>query len=159
MNYPFTRGLKISEGVENESRLRRELQLCIDRLSATGARSLVIACNTLHLFLDQLHFHGVALVSLPRTALEKIGELRVRRLLVLATQTTLARGLYMQTGVELVPSRSPGLVDQVIDRILEGVVRQEDSQLLSQLTANSRADGVLLGCTEISYRCGRSAAV
>ncbi len=54
INYPFTRGLSLDEGKENERTLQKELSYCIKLFLGIEVEMGVLACNTLHVLLKQL---------------------------------------------------------------------------------------------------------
>ncbi len=155
INYPFTRGLSLSERKENEKILQDELLYCLKTLNTSGVEMAVLACNTLHLFLKTLlpqvpfPFH-----YLPKLVVDAAKERQHHRLLILGTQNTCHSHLYQLAGIQTIyPSNQDQIViDEVIDRILEGKVLKNDSCLVSQVIEKmsllTEFDAVVLGCTD-----------
>lgn len=137
------------------------------RLQAAGADLIAIPCNTAHYFYEEIR----ASVSIPilhiieETALQARKEVCRRetrqdaRVAILATQGTLASGLY-QRGLEKyqigpwVPSEEiRHLIQHSIERIKakspRGETVREVNRIIRQLVDEAAIEGVILGCTEL----------
>jgi aspartate racemase len=154
INYPFTRGLSLNEGQENEKTIHTELSYCVQFLARSGVELAVLACNTLHLFLKQ-HVHpAIQFYHLPELVVKAAQSKQHHRLLILGTQNTCRFNLYQMAGIQAIyPSlHNQTQIDGVIDRVLEGKILKEDSLLVSKVidaTLDTEAfDGVVLGCTD-----------
>lgn len=155
INYPFTRGLSQEEGLSNAGTLKEQMNYCINFLAQNGVQRGVLACNTLHLILqncpqDRVHFH-----YLPDIVVNAAKENKHQRLLILGTRNTCGSRLYQIEGVNpLYPTlHNQSLIDQVIDRVLEGKILEADARLfdkiIQQTALEENFDGIVLGCTEI----------
>jgi aspartate racemase len=149
INYPFTRGLTLEEGARNGHKNKEEILYCIDALQRLGADIALLACNTLHLILKEIP------PSLPFFSLPGLVEKAARagghkRLLILGTQNTCRKELYRFAGCEALYPHDQSTLDGVIDRILTGIVLEEDSRKVSEIIAKTDAEGVVLGCTDFS---------
>ena len=132
-------------------------------LQQAGADFLVIPCNTAHFFYDRI----VAAVSIPvlhimdevaAAARDAVRDVRV--LGVLATEATMASGLYHRAcgrlGIEVIGPDSAG--QRVVNRAIYGVkagqmgpdVTRTLVQVSDQLLAQG-AQALVLGCTELPY--------
>lgn len=155
INYPFTRGLTLAERQANKTVLEDELSYCIKVLEQHQVEIGVIACNTLHLYLQRVPKTSIAFISLPQMIMEEALANGHQRLLLLGTQNTCRSELYQGAGITMLypPPLEQGLVDEVIDHVLTGKVDLRDSILLSQmlerLTTSMHFDGVILGCTDL----------
>jgi aspartate racemase len=155
INYPFTRGLTVSESQAHARLLCAELQYCIDLLAQQQVEKMAITCNTLHAFVSSLDLKRIELISIPALVMQTAIQQGLRKLLILATQTTRSSQLYCHPNLEAIfPfSEEQAIVDQVIDRILSGVLTETDSQLLCRLIKTIREresiEGVVLGCTDL----------
>jgi aspartate racemase len=154
INYPFTRGLSLNEGKENEKTIHNELSYCMQFLAKSGVELGVLACNTLHLFLKQ-HIHpAIQFYHLPELVVKAAQSKQHHRLLILGTQNTCRSNLYQMTDVEVIyPSAQDQFtIDAIIDRVLEGKILKKDSSLVSRIInrtlQNESFDGVVLGCTD-----------
>jgi aspartate racemase len=155
INYPFTRGLSVEESRISGPILHKELQYCFDCLFHQGVDQAIIACNTLHAFLEGTDLKGIQLFSIPQAVLKEAETNRIKRLLVLSTQTTAANGLYQHERIQTIfpKPEEQEIVDAVINRILEGKIKEADSKLLSRLIQGifkeTPFEGVALSCTDL----------
>lgn len=154
INYPFTRGLSINEGKENEKIIHTELSYCIQFLVKSGVEIGILACNTLHLFLKQ-HIHpAIQFFHLPELIIETAQIKHHHRLLILGTQNTCRSNLYQIAGIQAIypSSQNQIKIDGIIDRVLEGRILKEDASLVNHIidaTLHQETfDGVVLGCTD-----------
>jgi len=154
LNYPFTRGLSLQEGRENELRLKDELNYCIQNLVNFGVEVAVLACNTLHLILKKLSHASIQFHYLPEIVVRAAKEKAHHRLLILGTQNTCHSHLYQVAAIQpLYPcSKDQQCINEVIDRVLMGEILREDAMLVSrviqQTSHSNEFDGVVLGCTD-----------
>ena len=154
VSFPFTRGLSLDEGHANEKILEDELSHCINILVKSGVGTGVLACNTLHLILKKLPLMPILFHHLPDLVVKAAQERKHHRLLILATENTCSSLLYQPAGIQAIyPSfRDQKLINEVIDRILEGTILKEDAHLVAQvIQETSRSndfDGIVLGCTD-----------
>lgn len=156
INYPFTRGLSLEEGKENEKLIHEQLKYCIQVLVKSGVELGILACNTLHLFLKQhLRASAIQFYHLPELVIQAAQSKQHHRLLILGTQNTCRSQLYQLGEIDpLYPSsQDQKIIDEVIDRVLRGRILKEDSLLMSHLIERicylNSFDGVVLGCTDL----------
>lgn len=155
INYPFTRILGEKERTENRHLAAEELRLCVDILIGRGVEIAILACNTLHLYSETLFRKSISFLSLPKTVMNEAKKAGHRHLLVLGTRNTCRSNLYKDPDLEICypPPDGQMKIDRIIDRILKGKICRRDASiiedLLSELGADTRFDGVVLGCTEL----------
>ncbi|MEN9654605.1 MAG: hypothetical protein RL235_717 [Chlamydiota bacterium] len=151
LNYPFARGLTEVESSQNSSSNRRAIEGCLATLADAKASVAVLVCNTMHLELRKIDHHGVVCTHIPELVMEEILRQGRRRVLLLASQRTGATDLYHHPDIEIVLPEKQGIIDAVIDRVLEGTLLESDSGQLEELIAShgDAIDGVILGCTDL----------
>jgi len=154
LNYPFSRGLTPQEKEENGPVVRQELLHCLHAVKNSGATTAVVVCNTLHLELQKLLFpKNLQAISLPHLVLAEIRAQQKTRLLLLGTENTCNSPLYRKSGLTIFSPSKEGqkVVNEVIDRILEGSVSQADARKIDEVihTFPEEIDGVILGCTDL----------
>lgn len=148
LNFPFTRCLTQGEEAENLNRVLGELSYCIEALQKHEVDVGVVACNTLHLLLKMLPEPGIPFQALPELVLAEAKRSGARRLLILGSENTCRMGLYCDPDLTMVyPEQN--IIDAIIDRVLQGIIAEEDSIALSHLLSTAQVDGVVLGCTEL----------
>lgn len=155
INYPFSRGLSLDESNGNRAVIQKELTYCINLLAQQGIKTGVLTCNTLHLFLKELHHSSIQFHYLPEMILQDAKNNKHHRLLLLGTQTTCGSKLYLDPEIDLCYP-APDLqseLDAIIDRILEGRLLAEDSELIEHIIRKSSLvndfEGIILGCTDL----------
>ena len=150
---------EVVERLEDERALAAMLCASARTLEAGGAEIIAIACNTAHVVYPQVAAAvGVPVLELPHLAARAVADAGFRRVGLLATGLTLARGLYrapcQRLGVELIEP-SPAQIERLTEIILavlggEDLVpaRADMARLLDELRAHG-AEAVLLGCTDL----------
>jgi aspartate racemase len=129
-------------------------------LARAGADLLVLTCHTMHLFLPRLSAAaGRPILSMLDVAIAALTADRRRRVGLLATDTTVERGLYMRplarAGCEVVipaPAEQHALAE-VIERAISGAPQPGDRAVVTEVGATlvgRGADSLLLACTELS---------
>lgn len=155
LNFPFTRCLTSIEKENNAHQVLGELSYCVQRLEEYGVEIGLLACNTLHLLLRQLPLSIIKFYALPDLVVNTAKGAGVQNLLILGTQNSCSLGLYQDSAIQMIyPHQDDqACVDGVIDRVLEGVVKGADSQLIGQIIERVsllvKIDGVVLGCTDL----------
>jgi len=136
------------------------LSQAAQRLEAAGADFIVIATNTMHLVVEQVQASvHVPILSLPDVVADAIQSKGIKRVGLLGTKFTMEKTLYQyalaRKGIAvLVPDpEDREYVNRVIyDELVAGKIRAESRagyvEIINKLAAR-RAQGVILGCTEI----------
>lgn len=138
-------------------------------LEAAGADFLLIACNTMHLVLDQVRPSvDIRILSLLDAVGDAIQEMGLETVGLLGTRYTMEKGLYQDAlaGREidvLIPDREDrAYVNAVInDELVAGQIRDASRagfvDIMQKLSARG-AEGIVLGCTEIPLLVGEQDA-
>lgn len=146
LSYPFTNMLTPGQ----EQTVAQELSEALTILKNQGADFRTIACNTLHSFLDphDLDDTFVSLIDVTRAHVQNSG---YENVLVLCTSTS-ARHAIHTIGATTVPKGEDQIyIDKLIEKVLKGHHREEDSRALAQfIDAHPDIDAALLGCSELS---------
>ena len=148
--------------------LARDLGEAGRRLAAAGAQALLICTNTMH----QLHHQveqaaGVPAIHIADTAGDALRRAGCRRPALLGTRFTMEGEFYRGRLAErhgitaLIPDEAGrALVHQVIyDELCRGIIQPRSRQAYLDVIERLRAegaDGVILGCTEITLLIGQS---
>jgi aspartate racemase len=142
LNVPFSDMLSPNFNVDQ---IQDELKTALNQLRSNGSSVLAIACNTLHIFLDDECTRD--LILLPEVIKNELCDTEP---LVLCTSTSVAYALHKRYFPCSYPSTSSQKqVDELIDKILKG----DDSNVLKDLSDLIEAqpmNTILLGCTELS---------
>jgi aspartate racemase len=130
-------------------------------LAGAGADCVLICTNTMHLIADPVaEKSGVPLINIVDETAFALIRAGVRRPLLLATRYTMEHGFYgarmAAHGIEMSVPDTAGrqlIHDVIFDELCQGVVSPASREAVLRLVdkaAAEGADGVVLGCTEIS---------
>ncbi len=131
-------------------------------LQAAGAQIAAITANTEHILWDRMKpYFKIPVISIVDAAVEKIVEMRYKRVLVLGTVFTMKSGMYDRVLKErgIVPIHPSDTDKEVIGNLIypnleNGIVIEADRQQLIELAekyiVEGNVDAVLLACTEIA---------
>lgn len=144
---PFSNML--AEDVDNR-RVRMELKNGLTELRGNGAAVLAIACNTLHVFLDEENDKREDLIQLPKILAEKISQLNEIPL-VLCTSTSVKFNLHKRFFPCVYPDPiTQEEVDELIHLILKDGTRSTALKKLIKIIEKQPEKTIVLGCTELS---------
>jgi len=137
------------------------LAASIDRLAGAGADFVAMTANTAHLVFDELAARSlVPLLSIVETCADEAERLRLRRLLLLGTRFTMDAAFYPEVFARrglavVVPDEAERawLHARYVGELLAGDFRDATRAgvvaLVERLRDAARADGVVLGGTEL----------
>ncbi|NJD99496.1 amino acid racemase [Thermococcus sp. LS1] len=138
---------------------RPELITSAKKLESWGADFIIMPCNTAHFFAEDIQrVIKVPLVSMVEATAEKIAEMGLRKVGLLATDGTVRGGVYegplARRGIKLVVP-SEGDQRLVMKAIYEGVKGgnlEIGRELLLGVARRleKRSEGIIAGCTEVS---------
>ena len=133
------------------------------RLRAGGAEALVICTNTMHLTADTVEeASGLPVLHIADATAQAVRRTASKRPLLLATRFTMEQPFYRERlrerhGIEVVV---PGEADRALvhgiiyEELCRGIVRPASKAaylaVIDRLRRAEGADGVILGCTEIT---------
>jgi len=144
---------------ESEETAVRMVEEEILRLQSAGAGFLVLACNTMHLFLDRFRrVSSIPFLSLIDAVVEAVHHDGRRTVGLLGSTTSIRSGLYerplCEAGIRCVvplPVEQDLLSSLIANNIAGNVVRSEERavyDVVDRLRAEG-AEAVILGCTEL----------
>jgi aspartate racemase len=134
-------------------------------LEAAGAECLVLCTNTMHRVADAIEAAvGIPLLHLADVTADAVRDAGLERVALLGTRFTMEQPFYADRlrshGLQvLVPDEADRtrVHDVIYDELVLGVVRDESRAAYVDVVrrlVDSRADGVVLGCTEIELLIG-----
>lgn len=138
------------------------------RLENAGAQGLVICTNTMHRMADEVQAAiSIPLLHIADATGKAVAEAGVRRPALLATRFTMEQDFYKERlrerfGLDPIIPDEAGrtLVHHVIyDELCRGIVTEESKAAylseIGKLRREHDADGVIMGCTEITMLIGQ----
>jgi aspartate racemase len=138
-----------------------KIQLCdaAKTLEKAGSDFIVIACNTVHVFIDDIQSSvRVPIFSMIEETVRYIKDLGIKQLGLLSSETTRELNLYQKAfekaGLVLFQAtkQEQKEVTGIIKNVMGGKQGEKDSKVLSTLVnqlAKNGAECVVLGCTEL----------
>jgi len=144
-------------GIIDAQQVVQQLHAGIAKLVVAGCDCIVMACNTVHVFYDELQAAcPVPIVHMVQETAHAAADHAYVG--VLSSETTLKAGLYVNAlqaeGVHTIfPSVSQqAVVTKVIVHVMSGTQSAADVQALKAICAGMQAHGasaIILGCTEL----------
>lgn len=138
------------------------------RLENGGAQGLVICTNTMHRMADEVQAAiSIPLLHIADATGKAAAKAGVRRPVLLATRFTMEQDFYKERlrerfGLDPIIPDETGrtLVHQVIyDELCRGIVKEDSKAAylseIAKLRREKDADGVIMGCTEITMLIGQ----
>lgn len=129
------------------------------RLEGAGAEFLVMPCNTLHIFIDELRQSvGIPVLSIVEETAMFLSDNGISRVGILATPMSLQQGLYegilRRIGIEqVVPDGyAQAQIGEVINRIVRSRLENRDRESLLRVIKSFETKGVqavILACTDL----------
>lgn len=155
INYPFSFEECMKDPHNKNGYATVILQKLVNRLNGMDVELLVIACNTLHLFLPHVCIDRSKLVHIVHAVASKIQELQLSKLLVLGSPLTTQSKLYDNKNYNCfyLDAEKQKHITTIIKNILRGIVSRDDMRIMRSIIEEEfmhlKLDGVILGCTEL----------
>lgn len=140
------------------SKTSKQLKWVIEQLIKNQVDIVVIACNTLHAFLEKNTLQKYNLLHLLKETKNYLQEKQISNPLVLATNTSVSLSLhhrYFPCGYPQIDLQL--FTHKLIEKILSGNITANDAQELTQRIQQllitdypERTHAIVLGCTELS---------
>lgn len=133
----------------------------LSNLKAAGAEIAAVTANTEHIVWDRIKDRlPLPTISVVDSVVKEIQEKQYRKILVLATEWTMASGLFdraiKETGsIPVLPSKEEQkkIGSYIYPNLENGIVIPEDKdkmlEIIHSYCKNENVDAVLLGCTEL----------
>jgi len=129
------------------------------KLEQSGADFIVIPCNTVHIFIEDIRKSvNVPVLSIIEETVSEIKKQNFRKIGLLATTSTIRNKLYQtpleHNGIELIVPKDTNqqLIGEIIPRILASHILADDKESLLQIIntfKNEGAEAVVLACTDL----------
>ena len=125
------------------------------RLQAAGCKIIVIACNTLHCFIDDLKKDtGVEIVNMIEITLAFASNLGIKKTGMMCSETTNRMKLYKSEAIHLIyPNQNQqNVINNVVADIMAGAIDESHIVDLSKVARDfidAKSEAIILGCTEL----------
>lgn len=128
-------------------------------LEKSGASILVLPCNTLHVFIDEIRAQvTIPVLSITEITIEHLIKLHVKSVAVMGTKAAMAAKLYVSnlSAVGITPvlptQHEQNAIDQVVFDILNVKAHRRSTRVLDAIATECigrGANDVLLACTDL----------
>ena len=153
-------------GITDEQLVSHQLIEGVKKLEMAGSDLVIIACNTVHLFYDQMqNAVNIPVFNIIEETKKRVAEAGINKVGLFASETTGRLSLYQNnfsdSGIKVFsPDRSQqNALNLVIRHVMSGSQGEEDREVLIQIARNFRkkgAEAVVMGCTEIPLALNQS---
>ena len=159
VSLPFYLEKDIIQESRNEDKLLPFLKESIKRLNQSKVDFIVIPCNTVHIFIDELRNESsVPILSIIDETIKIIKQENYKRIGILATTKTIDSKLYWNPMKDnniqtiLLTGDEQEKVSRIIVKILENKVSKKDENLIKNIIKKLIKRGsevIVLGCTDL----------
>ncbi len=145
-------------GIVDKEKVLLQLIQGVKVLEQGGSSLIVIACNTVHLFLNELRKEvSIPILNIVEETIKRAKDLKVEKVALLASQTTLQQQLYhLLLDKENIFCSFPAgthyqdITDLILDVMSGSIQQQHKKKVVSIMHDISEgADAIILGCTEL----------
>jgi len=146
-------------GIIEEKLILRQLLQGIRKLEQAKSDFVVIACNTVHYFIEELRKNAkIPILSIVEETLQKLKSEGVTKIGLLASESAYRlktyNGVFDKHKIEVVIPSKTGqkVITKVILNVMAGNSSEKDKEILLSLIdkmKNRHVEAIVLGCTEI----------
>ena len=146
-------------GIVDEDLVKDQLVDGVKKLEGAGADFIMIACNTVHIFYEQMQSAvKIPILNVVEEAKKKVLESGFVKVGLFSSQSTNKLCLYQnsfeKSGIKVIPAdeNQQKLLNNVIENVMGGKHGAEDTKILKEIAFNhlkQGAEAIVLGCTEI----------
>ncbi|MBD3363341.1 amino acid racemase [Candidatus Dojkabacteria bacterium] len=163
-DYPYMiiESIPIPDFISNTEMISQSTEMLtksVKILENAGAKKLCIACNTVHVLLNELQEKtNIEFISIIESVVKEVRNLEYKKVGVLASPVALKYGLYSQAlmaeGIKpIIPdSNQQNTIKEIIGLIMagedNGKERKKYINILNDFI-DKGAEGIILGCTEL----------
>ncbi|VVB74786.1 Aspartate racemase [uncultured archaeon] len=138
----------------------------VKKLEAAGVDFIVIACNTVHAYYNEMQSAiKIPIFSIIDETKKMAAVQGVKKIGLFASETTVKLNLYQKSffgaGIEVIPpnEEQQKVLNCVIEHVMGGNQDGEDIKALKEIAKNYKnqgAEAIVLGCTEIPLAINQS---
>lgn len=147
------------KGIEDEKVVKKQLIEGVKKLEDAGCDLIVIACNTVHIFYQEMQGAlRVPLLNIVEETKKKVLESGYKKVGLFASESMSQSGLYQRmfaaANIEVISPKSEQqkIMNRVIEHVMGGNQKEEDIIALKNIAreyVRFGAEAIVLGCTEI----------
>ncbi len=156
-------------GFEDMTVVQDQLINDVRKLESWGAEFIVMPCNTVHHFIDELRKSiNIPIISIIESTIDVVKKMGYQKVGVISSASTRNLGLYEKKLNEeninciIVNDDEQKLLDNVILSVMKGKQSDIENKILHKIInrlKDAGADVVILGCTELPLAINESESV
>ena len=146
-------------GVADDKAVKKQLIAGVRKLEKAGADFIVIPCNSVHQFYNDMQKTvAVPIISIIEATIKEVKKKDMRKVGVLSSETMKKLGLYHKALQEngnkvlLADNKQQEMVNKLILSVMTGDYALGEVKILDKIIsdfASKGAEGVVIGCTEL----------
>lgn len=146
-------------GIRDKDLVVSQLVEGVKKLELAGSDLIIIACNTVHFFYDEmLKATDTPIFNIIEETAQTVRREGIQKVGLLASESTCKLGLYQDKfnplGIDVILPDQPQQekLNEIIEHVMGGKQGGADLKTLQRITenyANQGAEAVVLGCTEL----------
>lgn len=147
------------KGIEDDYVVKQQLIAGVQKLEQAGCELIIIACNTVHVFYNEMQnaLH-VPLLNIVEETKKKVVAAGYKKVGLFASQTMsqsqLYQSMFAAANIEVIApnSEQQKIMNRVIEHVMGGNQKEEDIIALKDVAREYMrfgAEAIVLGCTEI----------
>jgi aspartate racemase len=153
-------------GITDENLVKSQLIEAVKKLEAAGADFIVIACNTVHIFYDQMQAAvKIPILNIVEETKKKILEIGFKKVGLFSSESTnkleLYQNIFNKSGMEVISANDEQqkILNNVIENVMGGKQGADDVKVLKEIADDFQkkgAEAIVIGCTEIPLAINQS---
>jgi len=146
-------------GVEDPEKVKAQLVAGVKKLEAAGADFIVIPCNTVHIYQEEMRAAiSIPLVSIVEETVKAVEQKGIHNVGIVSSETTKKLGLYHNAlktnGNRVIEANveQQGALNEIILSVMSGDYGKSEVKLLDDIIydfVGQGAEAIVIGCTEL----------
>lgn len=153
-------------GIVDKELVKKQLIEGVKKLESAGCNLIIIGCNTVHIFFDEMQaVVKIPILNIIEETKKKILSFGYKKVGLFASESTNKTKLYqnkfLENGIEVIsPNKEQQkILNQVIEHVMGGNQKTEDIIVLKDIARDyikQGAEAIVMGCTEIPLAINQS---
>lgn len=153
-------------GIVNEKLVEEQLIDGVKKLEAAGADFIIIACNTVHFFYDQMQSAvKIPILNIVDETKKRILNFGFKKVGLFSSESTNKLKLYQdnfkKSDIEIISAdnEQQKIMNEVIENVMGGKQEKKDVISLNKISkeySKAGAEAVIIGCTELPLAINQS---
>ncbi len=146
-------------GIVDKDAVKRQLIEGVKKLENAGCGLIIIGCNTVHIFFDEMQEAvKIPVLNIVEETKKKVLDFGYKKVGLFASESTSKTKLYQkrfaESGIEVIPpnERQQEVLNKVIEHVMGGNQKTGDIIALKDIARDyikQGAEAIVMGCTEI----------